>query len=469
VCQLDTLGKCRNRLTLRKSLATLPPTLDETYDRILCAIDKEDSEYAVRILQWLAFSSRPLLVEEIAEVVAIDVERKPAFNSEEVLEDPSEVLSICSSLVTITTTRQRFSTSSKDHSKVVALAHYSVKEYLVSKRILQSRAARYSMQEIVCNEFIAKTCIGYLLQFQVEGSLSDESIQESKLAQYAAKFWITHTQAVAQKTEALNGLIMELFSTVNSAYLNWARIYDPDQPWQNPNFGKTLAEVPAPLYYASLSGLTETVGLLVFEAGADVNAQGGRYGNALQAASARGHDKTVELLLGKGADINAQGGRYGNALQAASANGQDKTVELLLSKGADINAQGGVYGNALQAALAEGHDKIVELLLSKGADINAQGGHYGNALQAASARGHDKIVELLLSKGANVNAQVGFYNNALHAASAKGHDKTVELLLDKGADVSAQGGHYGNALKAASLGGYDKIVKLLLRKGADSI
>jgi hypothetical protein len=30
VCQLDTLGKCVNRLMLRKSLATLPSTLDET-------------------------------------------------------------------------------------------------------------------------------------------------------------------------------------------------------------------------------------------------------------------------------------------------------------------------------------------------------------------------------------------------------------------------------------------------------
>ena len=141
VCQLDTLGKCRTRSMLRKSLATLPPTLDETYNRILCDIDEKDSEYAVCILQWLAFSSRPLLVEEIAEVIAINVERNPAFNRDEVLEEPSEVLSICSSLVTITTTEQRFTTGSKGHSKVVTLAHYSVKEYLISDRSLQRRAA----------------------------------------------------------------------------------------------------------------------------------------------------------------------------------------------------------------------------------------------------------------------------------------------------------------------------------------
>jgi ankyrin repeat protein len=72
---------------------------------------------------------------------------------------------------------------------------------------------------------------------------------------------------------------------------------------------------------------------------ADPNAQGGRFGNALQAASARGHDVVVQMLLDKGADPNAQGGRFGNALQAASARGHDVVVQMLLNKGADPNAQ----------------------------------------------------------------------------------------------------------------------------------
>jgi hypothetical protein len=57
----------------------------------------------MRILQWLTFSARPLSVEEIAEVVAINLARDPAFDRDEVLEDPLEALNICSSLVTITT------------------------------------------------------------------------------------------------------------------------------------------------------------------------------------------------------------------------------------------------------------------------------------------------------------------------------------------------------------------------------
>jgi ankyrin repeat protein len=37
-------------------------------------------------------------------------------------------------------------------------------------------------------------------------------------------------------------------------------------------------------------------------------------GNALQAASYRGDQEIIVLLLEKGADVNAAGGRYGNAL-----------------------------------------------------------------------------------------------------------------------------------------------------------
>jgi ankyrin repeat protein len=48
----------------------------------------------------------------------------------------------------------------------------------------------------------------------------------------------------------------------------------------------------------------------------------------------------VNLLLEKGADVNAQGGEYGNALPAASFGGHEAIANLLLENGADINAQG---------------------------------------------------------------------------------------------------------------------------------
>ncbi|EXU98136.1 ankyrin repeat protein, partial [Metarhizium robertsii] len=91
---------------------------------------------------------------------------------------------------------------------------------------------------------------------------------------------------------------------------------------------------------------------------------------------------------------------YGNALQAASFRGHLEIVKLLLDKGADVNAQGGLYGTTLHAASSGGHLEIVQLLLDKGADVNAQGGEYGTALQGASSRGHLEIVQLLQGRGA---------------------------------------------------------------------
>ena len=38
----------------------------------------------------------------------------------------------------------------------------------------------------------------------------------------------------------------------------------------------------------------------------------------------------VQMLLDKGTDVNAQGGEYGNALQAASSRGHDQVVQMLL-------------------------------------------------------------------------------------------------------------------------------------------
>lgn len=64
---------------------------------------------------------------------------------------------------------------------------------------------------------------------------------------------------------------------------------------------------------------------------------------ALQAASYEGHEKMVQMLLDAGADLNAQGGEYGNALRAASLDGHEKVVQILLK----ARSQPGVKGHFL--------------------------------------------------------------------------------------------------------------------------
>ncbi|PZD29497.1 vegetative incompatibility protein HET-E-1 [Pyrenophora tritici-repentis] len=472
VCQLDTLGKCCNRAMLRKSLASLPRTLDQTYDRILSTISEEYSKYAMRILQWLTFSARPLSVEEIAEVVAIDVARDPAFDRDEVLEDPLEVLDICSSLVTIT--KNEADGRLRPAQQIIALAHYSVQEYLVSDRIRQGSAKQYSMQEAECQIALTRSSLEYLIQLQQP--LSRETLKAFALAKYTAEFWSSHLRKTGDKIEQTSQLTMALMAREEPAYLNWIRLHDPDLRGHE-QVVKTLldkgADVNAQggrfgnaLQAASYGGYEQVVKALL-DNGADVNAQGGDYNNALQAASVRGHEQVVKRLLDAGADVNAQGEEYSNALYAASARGHEQVVKRLLDAGADVNAQGEVYDNALQAASRGGYEQVVKMLLDKGAEVNAQGGRYGNALYIASARGHEQVVKMLLDKGADVNAQGGEDGNALQAASWEGHEQVVKTLIDKGADVNAQGEEYSNALYAASVEGHEQVVKRLLDAGAD--
>ncbi|SLM33828.1 P-loop containing nucleoside triphosphate hydrolase [Lasallia pustulata] len=435
VCQLDVLRNCLNLSKLRKVLEALPITLDETYARMLRSIPEEHSEYAIKILQWLTYSARPLRLEELAEIVAVNADGSPWFDCDDRFARPQEVLAICSSLVAVEDVRiekddsdldkyilqEQYGSTLVNPIQVVRLAHFSVKEYLVSERIRDQAAAtaRYAIQEIQANQSIAAACLAYLLQFNQHDSLTSQILEDFPLASYAAEYWLGHTREVGKDLGPIEMLSQEFCLVHREAFINWYRLDDPEDSelsQQRFELNREIARIATPLYYGLLAGVTELVQLLL-KNGADVNAQGGFYGNALEVASVYGHESVVQLLLKNGADVNAQG--YGNALQAASAGGHESVVQLLLENGADVNAQGGRYGNALQAASEGGHESVVQLLLKNGADVNAQGGGYGNALQAASCGGDESVVQLLLKNGADANAQGGQFGNALQAASLR--------------------------------------------------
>ncbi|KAH0364243.1 purine and uridine phosphorylase, partial [Aureobasidium melanogenum] len=287
----------------------------------------------------------------------------------------------------------------------------------------------------------------------------------------------------------------------------------PDKPWwRDP---KPPSPLPQPLYYASLGGL-EFVASRLLESGADINSEGDRYDNALQAAAARGLEDIVNLLLQKGADVNAYRGQA-STLQVASVFGHVRVVQSLLAHGANVNAKG---TSALRDACARGHLKVVKLLLDSGADVNNQDGGSGSALQAACEIGCDRIVQLLLEHGADINAPAvpncdeafgaafettgdcdfhhnrenvvllllekcnGLsvadqrFSNLLHNAANAGFEKVVNRLLttdveivareDRRTDFNGLGGVYDRALGAASHNSHGNIVQMLLDRGADA-
>ena len=311
---------------------------------------------------------------------------------------------------------------------IVQLAHFSVKEYLVSSRIQKGRAKHYSIQEVDANAIIAEDCLAYLLQFDEPDSVTTNSVLEFPLAYYAAIYWTKHARVVETHSTLAPPLSLELLLTKRHGLLNWMRLRDLKDSWEGSDMTKELYnicplyhasrfpktrgfdDICPPLYYASFAGLIRSV-KSILDTGADIDAQGGHVekapghvGNALQAASLKGHVQVAQMLLDHGANINAQGGFFGNALQTASLHSHVQKVQLLLDRGADINARGGYYGGALQAASIDGRIQVVQMLLDRGADVNAQGGTvYSNALQGAIFTARAQTVQILLDRGADVN------------------------------------------------------------------
>ena len=115
---------------------------------------------------------------------------------------------------------------------------------------------------------------------------------------------------------------------------------------------------------------------ILIETAAEVNIQGGLYGNALSAASSGGFGRTVEVLLDCGADVNAIGHDDETALQAASLNGHERVVSMLLERGAIVNATEAEMNakvrrciNPLRACWQEGCEGFISMMLE------ASGGH----------------------------------------------------------------------------------------------
>ena len=124
--------------------------------------------------------------------------------------------------------------------------------------------------------------------------------------------------------------------------------------------------------------------------------------SALHTAAKGSNEAVVSLLIDRGADINAQGGIYGNALETAIMMDHEAVVRLLINHGADVNSQARQLGccNALEAAILKGNETVVRLLIDHGADIYATNYFGSTALDEAIRSKHQAVISLLLESSA---------------------------------------------------------------------
>ena len=269
-----------------------------------------------------------------------------------------------------------------------------------------------------------------------------------------------------------------------------------------------------PMYLAPCLGLRDVVKDLL-NTGANVNEPGGRYGNALQAASLKGNSEIVMSLLQKGANVNLRGGRFGNALQAACFGGNMEIVRHLIKAGAEIDLEGR-FGSTLEAVerSSNPNPQIVMELLRHGAIKKTTGDytyHYISEgkkichvmmprsgseslkntvrwlLRWALIRGHEKVVKGILSKvtdpvlekvwtwrptgrDAEKERFVNSYwtnSSPLYEAIIHRRDKPAALLLERPVSIDENDDESRTALYWACFWRSMPIVRNILQKGAD--
>ncbi|KAF7979136.1 hypothetical protein HWV62_43369 [Athelia sp. TMB] len=410
--QVDAVKKCKSKTDLQNQLNSLPKGLDQTYAQIFQR--SENPEKLQTLLQWLAFSKRPMTVAQLAEVLVVDFQPAdgPLYNRDRRYKQPAAIWSDCYGLVT-------------EFDGTVKLTHFTVKEYFI-QYIKSVAETQLCTSEQFSHCVITQTCLAHLLYFDgpsvpnirhLDSGDRDNIDSLFPLARYAAKYWVTHLRssgAGSTNCHPLRQLLIKFFqsppTSLSSVLVNWVQLHnlvdaDGDESWMwrgSADSRRYIGPLPPdapPLYYACLTGSMHTVQHMIHN-NADVNAEShGAMTRPLLAALWEGHLEIAQLLFENGADPNVKEGFHGTVLHAASSLGYLEIVKLLLDNGANVNIVGGFNGTALQAASMGGHLEVSQLLLSKGADVDTMGGRYGTAQNAAYLYGHSELAELLRQRG----------------------------------------------------------------------
>ena len=436
-CQLDSLQHCLPP-SIRHTLKELPESLDGTYERVLREIKKPNRDLAHRLLQCLVVAIRPLRVEELAEVLAVDFDDgdgTPKLNSSWQWEDHEQALLLsCSSLISIVKNDHVDIDGDDGDSRVVQFSHFSVKEFLTSPRLATpSRdVSRYHIDLEPSHTVMAQACLSVLLRD--DGTEENGVGNRSSLAKYAAVHWVAHAQFQDVSSRVRNAMEC-LFDLDKPYFAVWLRLYDVDMDLRtSPLFyfsnGQRLDA--GSLYYAALCGFKSLIENLIIKYPHLVNATGGYYRTPALAALARRHLELARILHRNGSSVDLQGWGQRTPHHSAAQQGDCEVIQVLLDWKLDTNAKCWNDQTPLHLVLlnrAPNYFEAILLLLENGADPNARMDDGLTPLHLASSQGTVEVARLLLEYGADVEAVDESGMTAFQVASEEGRDEITKFLL----------------------------------------
>jgi ankyrin repeat protein len=439
----------------------LPPTLDATYERTLKEIIDQNWEYARRLFHCVAAASRPLHVEELAEFLAFEFDERhtPTYLPDWRPEDPvSAVLSTCPSFLSVVDV---------GGTSVIQFAHFSVKEYLTSKRLAESKdtISRFHVSMTPAHTIVAQACLGVLLH--IDENITEGDLKKFPLAEYAAEHWVSHVRFEGVSPNIQDGM-RRLFDPNNQHFSVWVWIYDPESPRRRKDRSESPSQARAtPLHYAAYCGLHDIVKFLIVERSQDVNARAFSGGETpLFVASQEGHSAIARVLLEHGADVEIRNniGVDWSPLDTASSIGHAELVQVLLEHRANVNALDRKSYTALHMAASMGQTAAARVLLEHGADANAK--DYTNRTPMHWAR-KEGVARVLVEYGVDTNARDSDNQTPLHFVLEMGPAQVARVLLENGADANTRDSENETPLHLASRRGDLDGLRVLLQHGAD--
>jgi len=397
-CQLEVLRHSFPS-SVRRVLAELPKSLDETYERILEQIPESNRTHAHRLLQCLTVAVRPLRLEELAEVLAVDFPEGvgiPKFNETFRWEGQEQaVLSACSSLITVVKYRHW-------HPGTVQFSHFSVKEFLTSDRLIASKTDDLRYHHIrfgPAHTIMAQACLSVLLCLTNDMDL--QAIRDYRLAEYAGKHFHDH----ADFEDVLSHIIDGVDDLLDPKKLHfdtwlWLRIGNGNptrwhNDWDNAHLSRHFSDsrrrsLPvyaprvAPLYYVAGLGHICLVQRIILTRPQDLHVSDDQGCTPLHIAVLAGQVDVSKLLIENTTDFDALDFEGHNLLHMAACKARFEITRMLLEHDwatkAHINARNKNGQTPLHLASQYGfgprvecdRPSIVALLLKFGADVNAQ-------------------------------------------------------------------------------------------------
>jgi hypothetical protein len=282
-CQLDSISLLISDKAIRRALEDLPVGLEGTYVRAFTNLKAQyprEENLIRRIFWWLVHSLRPLKLEELCELVVLDIgQSRMDFSA--VPTNPEDLMQYFAGMAGFT----------EHETNTVGLSHYSIQEFLLSPRILETEVAEFYAGSNESLNSVAGLCITYLSMddFKIGQCLTKLSFQNRNSTyqafDYCSSHLIQHFKLTEKTAENfVEEAIYQFFTSIDleNNFLAWKQmlLYRMEEPWPTAKFGRgsrwiSEASLAPPLYEASRFRLSKLV-VRLLKAGADVNSIGGR-------------------------------------------------------------------------------------------------------------------------------------------------------------------------------------------------